>query len=98
MPDETLEKPKESCGLMLTLEGGVGVKINLRVTKEEVIKKIQDRLSANINTLVQFNTANLDEEEVCLFDPKRILLVLVKKEFIFSSGRIIQAQMAAPRS
>ncbi|KKL92478.1 hypothetical protein LCGC14_1884220, partial [marine sediment metagenome] len=29
-PKETIEKPEETCGLMLTLEGGVGVKINLR--------------------------------------------------------------------
>ncbi len=93
--DEKLEKPEETCGLMLTLEGGVGVKINLRATKEEVISAIQESLSAGRQDLIQFTTSNPEEEEICLLDPKRVLLALVKKEFIMSSGRIITAQMAA---
>ncbi|KKK75522.1 hypothetical protein LCGC14_2872860, partial [marine sediment metagenome] len=79
-----------------TLEGGVGVKINLRATKEEVISAIQESLSTGRQDLIQFTTSNPEEEEVCLFDPKRVLLALVKKEFIMSSGRIVQAQMASP--
>ncbi|KKL15690.1 hypothetical protein LCGC14_2503080 [marine sediment metagenome] len=94
--DEKLEKPEETCGLMLTLEGGVGVKINLRATKEEVISAIQESLSTGRQDLIQFTTSNPEEEEVCLFDPKRVLLALVKKEFIMSSGRIVPVQMAAP--
>ncbi|KKK72817.1 hypothetical protein LCGC14_2900070, partial [marine sediment metagenome] len=83
-------------GLMLTLEGGVGVKINLRATKEEVIEAIQKSLSTGRQDLIQFTTSNPEEEEICLLDPKRVLLALVKKEFIMSSGRIIPAQMASP--
>lgn len=97
-PDDTIEQPKETCGLMLTLEGGIGVKVNLKHTREEVIKKIQDHLTskeADLPTfgLIQFNTLNPDKEEVCLFDPKKVLLVLVTKEFLFSSGKIIQASV-----
>ncbi len=95
-PKETIAKPEETCGLMLTLEGGVGVRINLRATKEEVISTIQNRLSAKMDGLGQFTTSNPEEEEVFLFDPKRVLLALVKKEFIMSSGRIVPVQMAAP--
>lgn len=90
MPDEKLEKPKETCGLMLVFKGGVSTQVNLSVKKGEVISKIQDFISAGIQGLVQFNTANPNEEEICLFDPKEILVVMVKKEFIMTSGRIVQ--------
>lgn len=96
MPNEELEKPKETCGLILTFEGGVGVKINLKATKEEVIDAIQNRLSAKKDGLIQFQTSNPDEEEVLLFEPKKILAVILKKEFIFSSGRIVPASLASP--
>jgi len=97
MTDEKLERPEETCGLLITFEGGVGVKINLKAKKEEVVEKIQNWLSSDINTLIQFNTANPDEQEVCLFNPKKVLLALLKKEFIMTSGKIITAQqMAVP--
>ena len=38
--EKELEQPTETCGLMLTFEGGVGVKVNLKATKEEVIDAI----------------------------------------------------------
>ena len=96
MPEDKLEQPVETCGLLITYEGGVAVKINLKATKEEVIQKIQNWLSADIKTLIQFETSNPDEEEVFLFEPKKILVVVLKKEFVFASGRIVSAQMASP--
>ena len=94
--EEKLEQPTETCGLMLTYEGGVGVKVNLKATKEEVINAIQNWLSSDINTLIQFETTNPDAEEVLLFEPKRILAVILTKEFLMQSGRIIPAQLASP--
>jgi hypothetical protein len=94
--EEKLEQPTETCGLMVTFEGGVAVKVNLKATKQRVIEKIQDHLSKGRQNLVQFETANPDEEEVCMIDPKRILLMLLKKEFIMQSGRIVSASMASP--
>ncbi len=94
--DEKLEQPVETCGLMLTFEGGVGVKVNLKATKQRVIEKIQDHLSKGRANLVQFETANPDEEEVCMVDPRKILVMLLKKEFIMQSGRIVSASVAAP--
>lgn len=100
MTDEKLEQPKENCGLMLVLEGGVSTTINLAATRKEVLDKIRDGftsksrwLKRNRNTLIQFKTANPDEEEVCLIDPKRILVAMVKKEFTISTGKIIPATM-----
>ncbi len=95
-PKETIAKPEETCGLMLTLEGGVGVKINLRATKEEVISAIQESLSTGREDLIQFTTSNPEEEEVCMFNPKKVLAVILTKEFLIQSGRIVQAQMASP--
>ena len=93
---EKLEKPVETCGLMLTFEGGIGVKVNLKAAKQKVIEKIQNHLSKGLTNLVQFETANPEEEEVCMIDPKRILLILLKKEFIMQSGRILPAHLASP--
>ncbi len=92
--DKKLEQPKETCGLMVTLEGGIGVTVNLKATRQRVIEKIQTHLSKGLVNLVEFETANPDEEEVCLINPNKILIALIKKEFVTSSGRIIQASMA----
>ena len=89
MPDETIEQPKESCGLMLVMEGGVSTTVNLFATKEEVISKIQNYISAKIDGLIQFETANADEQETFLFDPKKVMIVMIKKEFIIKSGKIV---------
>ena len=94
--DETIEQPRESCGLMVTYEGGVGVKVNLKATREEVIEKIQNWLSSDVKTLIRFETSNPDEQEDCLISPNKILLILVRKEFIMESGRIVPASMASP--
>ena len=94
MPEDKLTQPKETCGLMVTLEGGIGVTVNLKTTRQRVIEKIQTHLSKGLVNLVEFETANPDEEEVCLLNPNKILIALIKKEFVTSSGRIIQASMA----
>ena len=93
MTDETIEQPKETCGLMVTYEGGVGVKVNLKATQKEVIDKIQNWLSSNVKTLIKFETTNPDEQEDCLISPNKILFMLVRKEFIMESGRIVPASM-----
>ncbi len=95
MSDEKLEQPVETCGLMLTFEGGVAVKVNLKSTRQRVIEKIQDHLSKGRENLIQFETANPDEDEVFLFDPKKTFVAIVKKEFLMG-GRIVSAQMASP--
>ncbi len=97
-PRETPEiaKPEETCGLMLTLEGGVGVKVNLKVTKQRVIEKIQEYLLKGHQDLIRFETTNPEAEEVCMFNPKKVLAVILTKEFLMQSGRIVQAQMASP--
>ncbi len=94
--DEKLEKPVETCGVVLTFEGGVGVKVNLKATKQKVIEKIQIHLSKGLQNLVQFETTNPDVEEVLLFEPKKILAVVLTKEFLVQSGRILPANMASP--
>ena len=96
MPEEKLEQPEETCGLLITYEGGVGVKVNLRAKQEEVIDKIQNWLSSEVKTLIQFETSNPDEVETCLVSPNKILFMLVKKEFIMESGRIVSANLVAP--
>ncbi|KKL17062.1 hypothetical protein LCGC14_2489330 [marine sediment metagenome] len=93
--EEKLEQPTETCGLMLTFEGGIAVKINLKATKEEVVETIQRSLSAGCQDLIQFETANPDEEEVFLFDPKKTFVAIIKKEFLMG-GRIVSAQLASP--
>jgi hypothetical protein len=93
--DEKLEKPTETCGVVLTFEGGVGVKVNLKATKQRVIEKIQDHLSKGRANLVQFETSNPEVEEVLLFEPKKILAVILTKEFLMG-GRIVPAQLASP--
>ena len=92
--DKKLEQPEETCGLMVTLEGGIAVKVNLKATRQRIIEKIQTHLSKGLANLVEFETANPDEEEVCLLNPNKILVALIKKEFVMSSGRIVQASMA----
>ena len=93
--EDKLEQPKETCGLMLTFKGGVGVKVNLKATKKEVIEKIQESLAVGRTDLVQLETANPDEQEVCMFDPKEIVIAMVKKEFVIGD-RIVKAQLASP--
>ena len=95
MEERELEQPTEACGLMLTFEGGVGVKVNLKATKEEIIIAIQESLSTGRQDLIQFETSNPDEEEVLLFGPKKILAVILTKEFLIGS-RIVKAQLASP--
>jgi len=94
--DEKLEQPTETCGLVLTFVGGVGVKVNLKATKQEVIDAIQESLSVGRQDLIQFETTNPEGEEVCMFSPKTVLAVILTKEFLMQSGRIIPAQMASP--
>ncbi len=93
MPNETIEQPKENCGLMLVLEGGVSTTINIAATRQEVVDKIQDGFFSDLHSLIQFKTANPNEEEICLIDPKRILIAMVKKEFTISTGKIVPATM-----
>lgn len=88
-----LEQPKETCGLMLVFKGGVSTQVNLAATKQEVIDIIQDNIIHNLDGLIQFKTSNPDEQEICLFDPKELLVVMVKKEFVMASGKIISASM-----
>ncbi|KKM95799.1 hypothetical protein LCGC14_1184600 [marine sediment metagenome] len=92
---EKLEQPKETCGLMVTLEGGIGVTINLKTTRQRVIEKIQHHLSKGLTNLVELETANLDEEEVCLLNPNKILIALIKKEFIIGQSRILKPQLGS---
>ena len=56
MPDDTIEQPKETCGLMIIMEGEVSTTINLFAKKEEVISKIQNYIEAQINVQIQFDT------------------------------------------
>lgn len=88
-----LETAQESCGLMLVLEGSVQTTINLRATKEEVMDAIQDHLSVGRTDLLKFRTAEESNEEYCLFDPKKIMLAVFKKEFVIQSGKIQPVQM-----
>jgi hypothetical protein len=94
--DEKLEQPTETCGLVLTFVGGIGVKVNLKSTKQRVIEKIQDHLSKGRQNLIQFETTNPEGEEVCMFNPKTVLAVILTKEFLMQSGRIVPASMAVP--
>ena len=94
MTDETIEQPKETCGLMLFLEGGIQTTINLFATRDEVVEKIQTYLDEKERGLIEFNTANPDEQEIFLVDPKRILFLMVKKEFVISTGKIVPASIA----
>lgn len=94
--EDKLEQPEETCGLMVTLEGGIGITVNLKATRQRVIEKIQTHLAKGLANLVELETANPDEEEVFLLDPKKILSVLVKKEFMISSGKIVSARMGSP--
>ena len=87
--DEMIEQPKETCGLMLVMEGGVSTTINLFTTKKEVISKIQNHISSQIDGLIEFETANPDEQETFLFDPKKVMIAMIKKEFIIQSGKIV---------
>ena len=92
--DETIEQPKETCGLMLFLEGGIQTTINLFATRDEVVEKIQIYLRDGVDDLVEFKTANPDEQETFLVNPKKILFLMVKKEFVISTGKIVPASMA----
>ena len=84
---ETIEEPKEICGFMAAMDYGVAQKVNLYATREEVVKKIQDhRSNPDVNTMIEFRTANPDTEETFLIDPSRILLSIVTKEFIIGSN------------
>ena len=87
--DETIEQPQETCGLMIVMEGGVTTTVNLFTTKEEVISKIQNYISDELNGLIEFKTANPDEQETFLFDPKKVMIAMIKKEFIIQSGKIV---------
>ena len=94
---EKLAQPKETCGLMATFENGVGVKVNLKTTRQRAIEKIQTHLSKGLANLVEFETANPDEEEVCLLNPNKILVVLIRKEFTIEEehSRILRPQPGA---
>ena len=97
MPDETIEQPKEACGLMVTLEGGIGITTNLKATRQRVIEKIQTHLSKGLANLVELETANPDQEEVFLLDPKKILCVIVSKKFPITGGesKILRPKLGA---
>ena len=88
-PTRPLEQAKETCGVMLVMEGGVSTTANISETKERVIEAIQKHLENNDTGLLSFITANPDDEEIFLFDPKRILIVMIKKEYIIQSGKIV---------
>jgi len=83
MPD--LEKAVESCGVMFVLEGSVQTTINLYATKEEVMNEIQEHLSAGRVDLLKFRTATPDAEEYCMFNPRKVLLAVFKKEFVIQN-------------
>ncbi len=91
---EKIEEPKEICGFMAAMEYGVAQKVNLYATREEVIEKIQDfRSNPDVNTMIEFRTANPDTEETFLIDPKRIILSVVTKEFIIGSNVVPISQV-----
>ena len=93
--EKGLEKPTEACGLVMTFEGGVGIKINFKSTSQKVIEKIQEHLSKGRANLIQFETTNPNEQEVCIFNPNKILAIIVTKEFVMG-GRIVPATLASP--
>jgi len=88
-----LEKATESCGLMLVLEGSVQTTINLHATKEEVMNQIQEHLAIGRTDLLKFKTAEEGSEEYCLFNPKKIMMAVFKKEFVIQSGKIQPVQV-----
>lgn len=91
MPD--LEKATESCGMMIVMEGSVSTKINLRATKEEVMDAIEEHLSHGRVDLLKFQTAQTDENEYCMFDPRKIMFSVFTKEFVIESGKIQPVQI-----
>ena len=95
MEERELEQPTETCGLMMTFEGGIAVKVNLRSTKQKVIEKIQNHLSKGLQNLIQFETANPDEQEVCMFNVNKVLIAMVKKEFVIGN-KIVPASLGSP--
>ena len=102
MEERELEQPTETCGLMMTFEGGIAVKVNLRSTKQKVIEKIQNHLSKGFwrfkrktQNLIQFETANPEEQEVCMFNVNKVLIAMVKKEFVIGN-KIVPASLGSP--
>ncbi len=77
---------RETCGVIVFVLGGLNTTVNLFATRKEVIDKIQDHLSVGRTDLIQFETANPDEQELFLIDPKKILFMMVKKEFLISGN------------
>ena len=75
---------RETCGLMVFVVGGLNTTVNLFSSREEVLKKIQDHLSAGRTDLIEFETSNPDEQELFLIDPRKILFMMVKKAFLIS--------------
>jgi len=88
-----LEKATESCGMMVVLEGSVSTKINLRATKEEVMDAVQAHLLSGSNELLRFQTTQPDENEYCMFNPKKIMFSVFTKEFVVESGKIQPVQI-----